>query len=98
MTPQLALRVAILGGIAFALFAIVFLRLWFLQVLTGDQYRQDALDNRVRTVAISAPRGSILDRDGHARSSRTASRRSSSSIRASSRRPSATTPRPGVRR
>jgi len=66
VTPQLALRVAILGGVAFALFAIVFLRLWFMQVLTGDQYRQDALDNRVRTVAISAPRGSIRDRDGRA--------------------------------
>jgi penicillin-binding protein 2 len=64
INPQLALRVAILGGIAFALFAIVFLRLWFLQVLTGDRYRQDALDNRVRTVAVSAPRGAILDRGG----------------------------------
>ncbi len=64
INPQLALRVAILGGIAFALFAIVFLRLWFMQVLTGDRYRQDALDNRVRTVAISAPRGNILGRDG----------------------------------
>jgi len=64
VSPQLALRVAILGGLAFALFAIVFLRLWFIQVLTGDQYRQDALDNRVRTIAVQAPRGSILDRDG----------------------------------
>ncbi len=63
-SPQLAMRVAILGGIAFALFAIVFLRLWFLQVLSGDQYRQDAMNNRVRTVAVSAPRGSILDRNG----------------------------------
>ena len=63
-TPQLALRVAILGGIAFALFAIVFLRLWFLQVLSGDQYRQQALDNRVRMVAVPAPRGSIVDRNG----------------------------------
>ena len=33
ITPQLALRVAILGGVALALFAIVFFRLWFLQVL-----------------------------------------------------------------
>lgn len=66
VNPQLAMRVAILGGIAFALFAIVFLRLWFMQVLTGDRYRQDALDNRVRTVAVSAPRGNILDRDGRA--------------------------------
>ena len=39
ITPQLAWRVAVLGGIAFVLFAIVFFRLWYLQVLTGDQAR-----------------------------------------------------------
>ena len=38
ITPQLAVRVAILGGFAFALFAIVFFRLWFLQVLSGEDY------------------------------------------------------------
>jgi penicillin-binding protein 2 len=38
ITPQLAVRVAILGGLAFVLFAIVFFRLWFLQVLSGDDY------------------------------------------------------------
>ncbi len=64
LTPQLALRVAILGGVAFALFAIVFLRLWYLQVLSGDDYRREALDNRVRKVAVPAPRGTILDRNG----------------------------------
>ena len=36
ITPQLAVRVAVLGGIAFVLFGIVFFRLWYLQVLTGD--------------------------------------------------------------
>ena len=40
ITPQLALRIAILGGIALVLFAIVFFRLWYLQVLSGDQYLQ----------------------------------------------------------
>ncbi len=64
LTPQLALRVAILGGVAFALFAIVFLRLWYLQVLSGDDYRRAALDNRVRKVAVPAPRGWIVDRNG----------------------------------
>ena len=38
ITPQLAVRVALLGGFAFVLFAIVFFRLWFLQVLTGEDY------------------------------------------------------------
>ena len=37
ITPQLAWRVAVLGGIAFVLFGIVFFRLWYLQVLSGDQ-------------------------------------------------------------
>ena len=64
ITPQLALRVAVLGVIAFALFGIVFFRLWFLQVLSGDQYLQQARDNRVREVRVEAPRGSIVDRNG----------------------------------
>ena len=37
ITPQLAWRVAVLGGIAFVLFGIVFFRLWYLQVLTGQE-------------------------------------------------------------
>jgi penicillin-binding protein 2 len=64
ITPQLAMRVAILGGVAFALFAIVFFRLWFLQVLTGDQYLAEANNNRVRDVPFPAPRGDIVDRNG----------------------------------
>ena len=64
ITPQLALRVALLGGFAFALFAIVFFRLWFLQVLTGEDYVSQARENRVRKVRIEAPRGDIVDRNG----------------------------------
>src|SRR3712207_4671401 len=64
ITPQLALRVAILGVIAFALFGIVFFRLWYLQVLSGDEYLQQARDNRVREVRVQAPRGAIVDRNG----------------------------------
>jgi penicillin-binding protein 2 len=64
ITPQLALRVAILGGIALALFAVVFFRLWFLQVLSGDQYLVEARENRTRDVRIQAPRGEIVDRRG----------------------------------
>jgi penicillin-binding protein 2 len=65
ITPQLALRIAILGGIAFVLFAIIFFRLWYLQVLSGDQYLQQARDNRVRELRVQAPRGEILDRNGN---------------------------------
>jgi penicillin-binding protein 2 len=65
ITPQLALRVAMLGGFAFVLFAIVFFRLWFLQVLSGDAYVSQARENRVRKIKIEAPRGDIVDRDGN---------------------------------
>jgi len=60
----MALRVAVLGGIALTLFAIVFFRLWFLQVLSGDQYLVEARENRTRSIRIPAPRGEILDRNG----------------------------------
>jgi penicillin-binding protein 2 len=64
VSPQLALRVAVLGGLALAIFAIIFFRLWYLQVLTGEQYVQQANANRVRDLPIPAPRGEILDREG----------------------------------
>ena len=64
ITPQLALRVAMLGGFAFVLFGVVFFRLWFLQVLTGEDYVSQARENRVRKVRIEAPRGDIVDRNG----------------------------------
>jgi penicillin-binding protein 2 len=64
ITPQLAMRVAMLGGIALLLFAVVFFRLWYLQVLSGDRYLAEANDNRVREIKVQAPRGEIVDREG----------------------------------
>ena len=48
-----------------ALFAVLFFRLWYLQVLSGDEYLAEAKDNRTREYKILAPRGDILDRDGN---------------------------------
>ena len=62
--PSVAWRVAAIGTLAVALFAIIFFRLWFLQILSGTQYIAQANDNRLRTVKVVAPRGSILDRNG----------------------------------
>ena len=64
VSPSLALRVAILGGIAMVFFGVIFFRLWYLQVLSGEQYVQQADANRVRDLPIPAPRGDILDREG----------------------------------
>jgi penicillin-binding protein 2 len=57
-------RASILGAIAIAIFAVLGLRLWYLQVLSGEEYRQQANDNRVNEIRVQAPRGEILDRDG----------------------------------
>jgi penicillin-binding protein 2 len=64
VTPQLALRVAILGGVALVMFAVVFFRLWYVQILSGDRYLAEANDNRVREIKVEAPRGRIVDRNG----------------------------------
>src|SRR5438552_12830790 len=64
VSPQLALRVAIVGGIAMVIFAVIFFRLWYLQVLSGEKYVQQANANRARDLPIAAPRGEILDRGG----------------------------------
>ena len=64
MTPAMALRLGILGAIVLFVFAVLFFRLWALQVLSGDQYLAAAQDNQLRTVRIHAPRGPILDYQG----------------------------------
>jgi len=64
ITPQLAIRVAIFGAVALGLFAVIFFRLWFLQVLSGDRYLAEANTNRFRQLRIAAPRGEIVDRNG----------------------------------
>ena len=64
LTPQLAIRVAVIGGIALVAFAVIFFRLWYLQVLSGADNLEKARTNQVREIKIQAPRGEIVDRKG----------------------------------
>ncbi len=64
MTNRLALRIALFGGAAVILFAVLFFRLWLLQVLDGEKYLAEAKNNRTHSYRVSAPRGEILDRNG----------------------------------
>ncbi|WP_217914753.1 penicillin-binding protein 2 [Miltoncostaea marina] len=59
-----AVRVAMLGGVAFAALAVLLVRLWFLQVISQERYAELADANRLRTVRQEAPRGAIVDREG----------------------------------
>jgi penicillin-binding protein 2 len=58
------LRLAILGVVTVSLFLALFARLWYLQVLSTEDYRVAAQVNALRTVSEPAPRGRILDRNG----------------------------------
>jgi hypothetical protein len=64
MNNRLALRIALFGGVALALFGVLFFRLWFLQILNGEKYLAEANNNRTRSYRVIAPRGEILDRSG----------------------------------
>jgi penicillin-binding protein 2 len=61
---RMALRIAVVGGFAVALFAILFFRLWTLQVIDGASNLAEAKNNRTRSTKIIAPRGKIIARNG----------------------------------
>ena len=64
LTPQMVFRIGILGFLVIVAFAILFFRLWALQVLSGTQHLQAAENNQLRTERIEAARGPIRDRRG----------------------------------
>lgn len=58
------LRISILGVIGLALLATLVVRLWYLQVVTSEQFVAQAVGNIIRTVPEPAPRGRIFDVTG----------------------------------
>jgi penicillin-binding protein 2 len=65
--PQEALpetRLWMMAGVVFLVFGVFVLRLFQLQIVQGEELRQQSVRNSVRTVRLDAPRGEILDRDG----------------------------------
>jgi penicillin-binding protein 2 len=57
-------RLTILAVVVVCLFASLFARLWYLQVISGPQAQAAAQSQGVRIVYTPAPRGRILDRNG----------------------------------
>jgi penicillin-binding protein 2 len=64
VNQQTILRAGILGAIAIALFVTLIVRLWALQIISGNEYLRIAQNNQIRTVRLQAPRGTIIDRNG----------------------------------
>ncbi|MDR0515249.1 MAG: penicillin-binding protein 2 [Coriobacteriaceae bacterium] len=61
---KLRLRLVAMGVFTAAVFGSLGVRLWGMQVLTNDEYRQKAEENTFTTVSTTAPRGYIFDSDG----------------------------------
>ncbi len=60
-TTQARLRIFALTVLA--VFAALTIRLWFLQGVQGQEFKRLSEDNRIKQIAIHAPRGQILDRN-----------------------------------
>ena len=61
---RLSVREAVFAGLAVILFAVGVLRLWQLEILNGDDYLQQANDNRIAEIRVQPPRGKVVDRNG----------------------------------
>ncbi len=57
-------RLVVVQVMVLSLFATLFARLWYLQVVGQDTYQAAAVSNSVRDVDIPAPRGLIVDDQG----------------------------------
>ncbi|MBE0607100.1 MAG: penicillin-binding protein 2 [Deltaproteobacteria bacterium] len=64
--PDITRRSRLLLYVAFGAFALLLGRLYWLQVVESDRYRNLAENNRLRLRKVRAPRGLILDRKGRA--------------------------------
>ncbi|MGO8822273.1 MAG: penicillin-binding protein 2 [Desulfomonilaceae bacterium] len=59
-------RVVIFSSIVWIVMAILLIRLWSLQLIMGESFDDMAIENRIRLLRLSPPRGAILDRNGKA--------------------------------
>lgn len=57
-------RFAALGAIVVLVLGVLLVRLWQMQVVSGQAYASQADQNRIREITTVAPRGRILDRRG----------------------------------
>ena len=66
MTPEsLRLRLSFLALLALLAFGALVARLWFLQVMSSEEFEDIAAANTVRVLYEPAPRGRVFDRNGN---------------------------------
>lgn len=57
-------KIIIISYVVIAVFLLLIMRLWQLQILEGSKYKKLSEANRLRIMAIPAPRGILFDRNG----------------------------------
>ncbi|MGH3743768.1 MAG: penicillin-binding transpeptidase domain-containing protein, partial [Mycobacteriales bacterium] len=57
-------RLVVVEVLVISLFATLFARLWYVQVVSGEQYQAAAQSNVTRTLTIPPPRGLVVDDTG----------------------------------
>lgn len=58
------MRLVVVQVLAFSLFATLFVRLYYLQVIGGESYQAQAADQSVRDIVVQPQRGLIVDSQG----------------------------------
>lgn len=58
------LRLFVMQVLMLSLFCTLFARLWYLQVLTGEEYQAKATEQSVRELVVQPARGLIVDAEG----------------------------------
>jgi len=56
-------RAEIIFNIILGCFALILIRLWYLQIYKGDLFRRYSLENRLRKEVVKAPRGMVFSRN-----------------------------------
>ena len=64
VTDHLSSRFAAVGVLAAFVFGSLTAKLWSLQILSGDDYREESQRNLLTTIKTPAPRGRIYDAEG----------------------------------
>lgn len=66
MSDRSRLRLVVLQALVISLLLTLLARLWYVQIYSGDEYRNAATNNQVRSVVTESVRGQILDDQGRA--------------------------------
>src|SRR6478672_13541154 len=61
---RLGARIITINIFVFVVLAVLGVRLYYLQIVRGEDYLKRAENQRVRLIPIPAPRGAIFDRNG----------------------------------